>query len=97
VSDDIEETDGEDFPARRFSGGSRILRKSTKLEIGLALVLGSVLVSAIWWARGVSSQLDTVTEAISKYDPSAIAVLSYRVQQAEYRIEQLNAALAGRR
>jgi hypothetical protein len=67
------------------------LRKTTKLEIGLVVLLLSQMGGAIWWARGVSAQLDTLTAAISKYDVGANAVLTYRVQQLEVRIAVLEA------
>jgi hypothetical protein len=74
------ETDSEDYPAERFD---RAIRKSTKLEIGLVIMLASGLVSAVWWARGISSDLKTLTEAVAQYDPGANAVLVYRVTQLE--------------
>ena len=88
------ETDGEDYPARRFD---RTIRKSTKLEIGFAITLAGALVSAVWWARGVSSQLDTLTQAVAKYDPGANAVLVYRVEQLEATVISQRLELAALR
>jgi hypothetical protein len=82
------ETDSEDYAAERFQE-VRAIRKSTKLEIGLALLLAGQFGGAVWWARGVSGQLDTLTQAVAKYDPGANAVLVYRVE----RLEQANAQL----
>lgn len=82
------DTDSEDYPADRFVRPQTI-RKSTKLEIGLALMLLGQFGGAVWWARGVSSQLDTLTKAIALYDPGANAVLNYRVQQLERELTTL--------
>jgi hypothetical protein len=84
------DTESEDYPAERFT---RTLRKSTKIEIALAFMIASGIISAAWWARGVSGQLDTLTQAVAKYDPGANAVLTYRVQQLELEL----AALRSRR
>jgi hypothetical protein len=88
------DTESEDYPAARFTEG-RAIRKSTKLEIGLALLLAGQFGGAVWWARGVSSQLDTLTQAVAKYDPGQNAVLVYRVEQLERTIAQLVLERAG--
>jgi hypothetical protein len=70
-------------PPMTADNSDRAIRKSTKLEIGLALLLAGQFGGAVWWARGVSGQLDTLTQAVAKYDPGANAVLVYRVEQLE--------------
>jgi hypothetical protein len=84
------DTDSDDYPAERFVP-TRTFRKSTKLEIGLVIILLGQFGSGVWWARGVSSQLDTLEKAIALYDPGANAVLQYRVTQLERELAAVRA------
>lgn len=82
--------DDDDLSVRSVS--QRMIRKTTKLEIGLVILLAGQFGAAIWWARGVTSQLDTLTQAIAKYDAGANAVLEYRVRQLEQWQREQDAA-----
>jgi hypothetical protein len=76
----VTETDSEDYPAGRFDN---TIRKSSRIEIALAVMIASGIIGAAWWARGVSGQLDMLTQAVAQYDPGKNAVLVYRVEQLE--------------
>lgn len=69
-----------------------VIRKSTKVELGLAAGLTVNLVAVVWFAATMASKVDTVTEqmrdaiteirAIRSQAPAA-AVLQYRVEKLE--------------
>jgi hypothetical protein len=84
------ETDGEDYPAQRFR---RTLRKSTKLEIGLAITLFLQFGGFVWWAATLNASVGQLSTQLTDLRSSVAdaAVMRYRVQQLEGRVDRLDA------
>jgi hypothetical protein len=75
-----------------MTDSDRILRRTTKLELGLALGLAMNLVAVVWFAATMAAKVDalsvTVGEAVAdlrsiRGQSAEAAVLRYRVEQLE--------------
>jgi hypothetical protein len=95
---DIEENDSEDYPARRFTG--RTIRQSTRLEVGLALLLASMLVAVVTFGVQIRESVNSVREDVGdalqrieqiQQQAPELAVLRYRVTQLEALVTTLSA------
>ena len=84
-------------PGEAMTDSDRILRRTTKLELGLALGLAMNLVAVVWFAATMAAKVDALSVTVGE----AVADLrSIRGQSAEaavlrYRVEQLERAVNG--
>ena len=94
MSSDREMVDSDDFPAQRFAS-TRTLRKSTKLEIGLVVTLFVQFGGFVWWAATLNASVTQLSRQVIELRESVAdaAVMRYRVQQAEQRMDRLEATL----
>jgi hypothetical protein len=89
LTDDV----AEDFPAERFRT-HRSLRKTTKLEIGLVITLFIQFGGFVWWAATLNSSVAQLSTQLTDLRSSVAdaAVMRYRVQQVELRVDRIDAA-----
>jgi hypothetical protein len=84
------DTDSEDYPAERFGGHT--LRRTTKLELGLAGGMAMVLVAVVAFGITLRETVDDMKSDLAdalidlrviKQQAPDLAVLRYRVEQLE--------------
>lgn len=81
------ETEEEELEVTR----DHVVRKSTKLEVGLAMGLAMNLVAVVWFAATMASKVDNVSNDLKE---AVVEIRAFRGSAAElsvlkYRIEQL--------